>query len=57
MKEIHVRFSGVEKAAGGQFSIIYTPANRQVLLPGRKYKIVLDGLSYEESKPKEKKHE
>lgn len=51
MKEIHVKFAGVEKAPDGQFSIIYIPDNRQLLLPGRKYKIVIEGLSYEENKP------
>ena len=55
MKEIHVTFAGVEKAPDGEFSIIYIPDTRQVLLPGQRYKIVLDGLSYEESKPKEPK--
>ena len=54
MKEIHVRFAGVEKAPDGQLSIIYIPENRQILLPGQRYKIVLDGLSYDESKPKNK---
>ncbi|GAH65262.1 unnamed protein product [marine sediment metagenome] len=52
MKEIHVTFAGVEKAPDGQFSIIYIPGNRQILLPGKRYKIVIDGLSYDESKPK-----
>ncbi|MBA7637522.1 hypothetical protein ES703_45167 [subsurface metagenome] len=55
MKEIHVKFAGVEKAPGGQFSILYIPDQRQVLYPGRRYRIVLDGLTYEESKPTEKK--
>ncbi|GAJ19761.1 unnamed protein product [marine sediment metagenome] len=55
MKEIHVTFAGVEKSPDGQFSIIYIPENRQILLPGRRYQIVLDGLSYDESKPQEKK--
>ena len=52
MKEIHVTFAGIEKAPGGQFSIIYIPENRQILLPSKRYKIVIDGLSYNESKPK-----
>ncbi|MBA7638829.1 hypothetical protein ES703_46485 [subsurface metagenome] len=52
MKEIHVTFAGIEKAPNDQFSIIYIPDNRQILLPGRRYKIVIDGLSYDESKPK-----
>lgn len=55
MKEIHVKFAGVEKAPDGQFSIIYIPENRQILLPGQRYRIVLDGLTYDESKPKEPK--
>ena len=54
MKDIHVAFAGVEKAPDGKFSIIYIPGNRQVLLPGRKYRIVIEGLSYEESKPEGK---
>ena len=49
-KEIHVRFAGVEKAPDGQFSIIYIPGNRQILLPGRRYRIVIEGLTYEESR-------
>lgn len=52
VKEIHVMFAGIEKAPGEQFSIIYIPKTRQVLLPDQRYKIVLDGLSYDESKPK-----
>lgn len=52
MKEIHVRFAGIEKAPNEQLSIIYIPDNRHVLLPGQKYRIVIEGLSYEESKPK-----
>ena len=54
MKEIHVRFAGVEKSPDGKFSIIYIPGTRQVLEPGKKYLIVLDGLTYDESKPKNK---
>jgi len=58
MKDIHVKFAGVEKAPDGQFSVIYIPDQRQVLNPGQRYRIVLDGLTYEESKPtvKEFKH-
>lgn len=55
VKEIHVKFAGIEKAPGDQLSILYIPAQRQVLLPGQKYRIVLDGLSYEESKQTTKK--
>ena len=54
MKEIHVTFAGIEKAPNGKFSIIYTPDERQILEPGRKYRIVLDGLTYDESKPENK---
>ena len=49
MKDIHVQFAGVVKSQDGQFSIIYIPDQRQVLLPGIRYKIVLDGLTYAES--------
>ncbi|GAI81459.1 unnamed protein product [marine sediment metagenome] len=52
MKDIHVKFAGVEKASDGQFSIIYIPDQHQILNPGQEYRIVLDGLTYEESKPK-----
>ncbi|GAJ05234.1 unnamed protein product [marine sediment metagenome] len=55
VERIHVKFAGVEKSPDGQFSIIYIPENRQILLPGQRYEIILDGLSYDESKPKEKK--
>jgi len=52
VKEIHVRFAVIEKSPDGKFSIIYIPQTRQVLEPSRKYLIVLDGLTYDESKPK-----
>lgn len=51
MKDIHVKFAGIEKAPDGQFSINYIPDQRQVLNRGQTYRIVLDGLSYDESKP------
>ena len=52
MKEIHVKFAGIEKAPGGELSFIYIPGQPQVLHPGKKYRIILNGLSYEESKPR-----
>ncbi|GAI94170.1 unnamed protein product [marine sediment metagenome] len=48
MKDIHVRFAGIEKAPESeQLSIIYIPDNRQILLPGRRYRIIIEGLSFE----------
>lgn len=47
VKDIHVQFAGIEKAPGEPLSIIYTSGQRQVLLAGRKYRIVIDGLGYE----------
>ena len=55
MEEIHVKFAGVEKAPNEQLSIIYIPDTRQVMLPGQRYRIVIEGLSYEESNPRKKK--
>ncbi len=48
MKEIRVRFAGIEKSKDGELSIIYIPDTRQVLMPGKKYQIIIEGLSYEE---------
>lgn len=55
MKEIHVKFAGIEKAQDGKFSIIYIPNQRQVLMPGKKYHIIIDDLGYGKSEPKEVK--
>ncbi len=50
MKDIHVRFANIEKAPDSeQLSIIYIPDNRQILLPGRRYRIILNGLTYQET--------
>lgn len=48
--QITVRFAGVEKAPGGKFSIIYIPDQRQVLEPGKRYRITLEDLTFEEKK-------
>lgn len=53
MKEIHVKFAGVEKTQDGQFSIVYIPNEQQVLQPGERYHIIIDDLGYAESKPEE----
>lgn len=37
------------KAPGGEFSISYKSDKRQVLLPGVRYNIVIEGLSYEQA--------
>lgn len=48
MKEIRVRFAGIEKAPDSEeLSIIYIPDNRQILEPGRRYRIIIEGLSFE----------
>lgn len=49
MKEIHVRFTRIEKASNGSFSVVYVPDKRRVLLPNVEHRIVVDGLTYEES--------
>jgi len=55
VKDIHVRFAGVEKAPDSeQLSIIYIPDNRQILLPGRRYRIVIEGLSFEKWEGKQR---
>lgn len=48
MKEIRVKFAGIEKSKDGKLSIIYVPDTRQVLMPGKRYQITIEGLSYEE---------
>lgn len=47
MKTIKVQFAGIEKSPDGKFSIIYIPDNRQVLLPGCRYKIEITDLTFE----------
>jgi len=47
--DIRVRFDGMGKAPGGEFSISYKSDKRQVLLPGVRYNIVIEGLSYEQA--------
>jgi len=55
VKDIHVRFAGIEKAPDSeQLSIIYIPDNRQILLPGKRYRIIIEGLTYNESKGKQR---
>ena len=48
MQEIKVKFAGIEKSKDGQLSILYIPNQTQVLVAGKKYQIVIEGLSYEE---------
>lgn len=55
MKEIHVKFAGIEQTPDGKFSIVYIPDQRQVLMPGKKYHIIIDDLGYGEGKAKEAK--
>ena len=54
MKVIKVRFDGIEKSPDGKFSIIYTPDNTQVLRAGVKYRIEVEGLTYDQSGEKAK---
>lgn len=54
MKTITVRFAGIEKAPDGNLSIIYIPDQTQVLKAGQKYRIEIEGLSYEESVAKQR---
>ena len=52
MKDIHVKFAGLEPLPyDGSITIIYIPDQRQVLEPGRKYRIVIDGFTLAGSKP------
>ncbi len=55
MKTIKVQFAGIEKSPDGKFSIIYIPDNRQVLLPGCRYKIEITDLTFEHCNTGEKK--
>lgn len=52
-KEIRVRFAGVEKAENGEFSIMYIPDQTHFLKAGKRYQIILEGLTYEESGKKD----
>jgi len=49
MKKVKVNFAGIEKSKDGKLSIIYIPDQTQVLHAGQKYRIVIEGLTYEES--------
>lgn len=51
---IRVRYAGMRKAPGGELEILYIPDQRQVLLPGQRYRIILEGLTYEKSNPRKK---
>jgi len=55
--DISVRFAGIEKAPDGKFSILYVPDQRQVLEPGKRYRITLKDLTFEESNPRGVKEE
>lgn len=46
MEEIRVTYASIEMGEGGAFTIIYIPDQRQILEAGRRYKIIIDGLTY-----------
>lgn len=54
MKVIKVRFDGIEKSPDGKFSIIYIPDSTHVLRAGVKYRIEVEGLTYDQSGEKTK---
>lgn len=63
VKEIRVRFAGIEKAPDSEeLSIIYIPDTTQILQAGRRYRVIIEGLSFEthgatkKSKPGKKGH-
>jgi len=50
LPKIKVKFAGIDvsKPYNGALSIIYIPDQRQVLMPGQKYELVIEGLSFTE---------
>lgn len=50
MKQIKVKFAGIvtDDPYDGALTILYTPDQRQVLMPGQKYEIVIEGLTFAE---------
>jgi hypothetical protein len=49
MKRVHVKFAGIDSEPyDGTLKIIYIPDQLQTLLPGQKYEIVIDGLTFAE---------
>ena len=48
MKEIRVKFAGIEKAPDSEeLSIIYIPDTTHVLRAGQRYRVIIEGLSFE----------
>lgn len=50
--DISVRFAGIEKAPGGKFSALYIPNQLHLLEPGKRYRIIIEDLTFEEYKGK-----
>lgn len=50
MKRIRVKFAGIvtNEPYDGTIKIIYIPDQRQVLMPGQKYEIEIEGLTFAE---------
>jgi len=53
MKQIKVRFEGVE-VKDGNMAIIYIPDHTQILQAGKRYEIVIEGLSFEKWEGKQR---
>ncbi len=50
--DISVRFAGIEKTPGGKFSILYVADQHHLLEPGKRYRITIEDLTFEEYKGK-----
>ena len=48
--DISVRFDGIEKKPGGKFSVLYTADQLHLLEPGKRYRITIEDLTFEEWK-------
>ncbi len=50
VKRIKVQYAGIvtDQPYDGTLTILYIPDQRQVLMPGQKYEIVIEGLSFSE---------
>lgn len=55
LEEIHVQFITLERAPGGELSIVYVSKKQTVLEPGKRYRFVIDGITYAESGRDDKK--
>ncbi|GAI46078.1 unnamed protein product [marine sediment metagenome] len=53
MKQIKVRFEGIE-VKDGNMAITYIPDQTQILQAGKRYEIIIEGLSFEKWEGKQR---